>query len=132
MVVKSGSKTGRELTYRYLPPNIPLSAIRRFARRIAERFDPEKIILFGSYAYGRPTPDSDVDLLVILPFEGHPARKAAEIRTSVRAPFPMDLLVWKPNRMRCRDSFTRTVLNEGRILYESRHSPVGQMRRRRL
>ncbi len=54
MATKSQSKTGRELYYRYLPPNIPLSAIRRFARRIAERFDPEKIILFGSFAYGTP------------------------------------------------------------------------------
>jgi hypothetical protein len=40
--------------YRYASPNIPLAAIRRFARRIAERFQPEKIILFGSYAYGNP------------------------------------------------------------------------------
>ena len=53
--------------YRYASPNIPLSAIRRFARQIAERFRPEKIILFGSYAYGRPHNESDVDLLVIMP-----------------------------------------------------------------
>src|SRR5438445_12224786 len=53
--------------YRYASPNIPLKAIRRFARRIAERFQPDKIILFGSYAYGRPHNESDVDLLVIMP-----------------------------------------------------------------
>ena len=47
--------------YRYTSPNIPLVAIRRFARRIAARFHPEKIILFGSYAYGNPTRDSDFD-----------------------------------------------------------------------
>jgi len=45
--------------YRYASPNIPLSAIQRFARRIAKRFHPEKIILFGSYAYGRPHGESD-------------------------------------------------------------------------
>src|SRR3984893_6918968 len=52
--------------YRYASPNIPLAAIRRFARRIAERFQPDKIILFGSYAYGKPHEESDVDLLVIV------------------------------------------------------------------
>ena len=44
----------------------PLAAIRRFAHRIAERFQPDKIILFGSYAYGKPHEESDVDLLVIM------------------------------------------------------------------
>ncbi|MCR4416103.1 MAG: nucleotidyltransferase domain-containing protein, partial [Thermoguttaceae bacterium] len=53
--------------YRYPSPNIPLSAIRRFARKFAERFRPERIILFGSYAYGTPHDESDVDLLVIMP-----------------------------------------------------------------
>lgn len=53
--------------YRYPSPNIPLSAIRRFARRVAKRFHPEKIILFGSYAYATPQEESDVDILVIMP-----------------------------------------------------------------
>jgi len=47
--------TGREQYYRYLPPDIPTAAIRQFARRIAEKFDPDKIIVFGSFAYGKPT-----------------------------------------------------------------------------
>jgi hypothetical protein len=54
--------TGREPYYRHLPPHIPMSATRRFARRIAERFDPEKVILFGSFAYSTPHEWSDVDL----------------------------------------------------------------------
>ena len=49
--------------YRYWSPNIPLSAIRRYARQIAEKFQPDKIILFGSYAYGQPHEWSDVDIL---------------------------------------------------------------------
>ncbi len=53
--------------YRYPSPNIPMRAIRRFARQIAERFRPEKITLFGSYAYGTPHAESDVDLLVVMP-----------------------------------------------------------------
>src|SRR5262245_34279405 len=47
--------------------DVPLSAIRRFARQVAERFHPDKIILFGSHAYGTPHADSDVDILVIMP-----------------------------------------------------------------
>jgi predicted nucleotidyltransferase len=53
--------------YRNPSPHDPLAAIRRFARQIAGRFHPEKIILFGSYAYGQPHEESDVDLLVIMP-----------------------------------------------------------------
>ena len=52
--------------YRYASPNIPLTAIRRYARLIADGFQPDKIILFGSYAYGTPHEESDVDLLVIM------------------------------------------------------------------
>ena len=51
---------------RYASPNIPLAAIRHFARRLAERFQPDKIVLFGSYPYGKPHEESDVDLLVIM------------------------------------------------------------------
>src|SRR5438132_1934709 len=51
----------------YYPNLVPMSAIRRYARQIAERFHPNKIILFGSYAYGTPAPASDVDLLVVMP-----------------------------------------------------------------
>ena len=49
---------------------ITRSYIRKYAAQIARQFRPEKIILFGSYAYGEPTEDSDVDLLVIMPFKG--------------------------------------------------------------
>src|SRR5207249_10189463 len=51
----------------YRGANIPLRVIRRYARAIAEEFHPDQIILFGSYAYGTPHEDSDVDLLVVMP-----------------------------------------------------------------
>jgi predicted nucleotidyltransferase len=51
----------------YDGPNIPLRVIRRYARAIAEEFRPDKIVLFGSYAYGTPHENSDVDLLVVMP-----------------------------------------------------------------
>jgi predicted nucleotidyltransferase len=53
--------------YRYPSPNIPLAAVRRFARQIDERFHAEKIILFGSYACGTLHAESDVDWLVLMP-----------------------------------------------------------------
>ncbi len=55
------------LGFQYHSPNIPMSAIRRYAKQIAEKFQPLKIILFGSYAYGQPHEWSDVDILVVMP-----------------------------------------------------------------
>ena len=55
--------------------------------RIAREFQPDKIILFGSYAHGQPRPDSDVDLLVVLPFEGRGFRKSLEILNRVSPDF---------------------------------------------
>jgi predicted nucleotidyltransferase len=128
MTAKSQSKTGRELYYRYLPPNIPLAAIRRFARRIAERFDPEKIILFGSFAYGTPHEYSDVDLLVVMPAREE-LTMAARIQLAFEPFFPLDLLVRTPERLRRRladgDSFLLEVMSKGIVLYEKRNPRVG-------
>ena len=63
------------------------SQIQEFSRVIARQFQPEKIILFGSYAYGEPTSDSDVDLMVVKPFEGRSVHKEIEIRQAIRATF---------------------------------------------
>ena len=68
-----------------------MAAIRRYARQIAERFRPDKIILFGSYANGTPHEDSDVDLLVVMP-AANQVSQAVRIRLALPAPFPMDLL----------------------------------------
>src|SRR5471030_1398856 len=84
--------------YRYPSPNIPLSAIRRFARRIAERFQPRKIILFGSYAYGKPHAESDVDLLVIMP-ASDVVNMAIRIDLQFERPFSLDLIVRTPKQM---------------------------------
>jgi hypothetical protein len=54
MAKRASSLSAFVQPYRYRSPHIPLSAIRRFARQIAEQFRPEKIILFGSCAYGQP------------------------------------------------------------------------------
>src|SRR5437870_7333867 len=84
--------------YRYPSPNIPLTAIRRFARQIAERFQPEKIILFGSYAYGTPHNESDVDLLVIMPAYS-PVNQSIRIELAFERPFSLDLIVRTPKQI---------------------------------
>ena len=64
MANKPAKRTSVKLPRYYRGIDIPMGIIRRYARQIAERFQPEKIILFGSHAYGTPHEDSDVDLLV--------------------------------------------------------------------
>lgn len=89
-----------------------------YCRVVAREFRPRKIILFGSYATGSATADSDVDLVVVMQFHGSDTDKVVEIRGRVEAPFPMDLLVWRPAQERKGDRFTRSVLSAGKVLYE--------------
>ena len=95
--------------------------IRRVCAQIARLFKPERIVLFGSYAYGRPTADSDVDLLVVMPFDGKGFRKASEIRSRIDADFPLDLLVRTPREVNRRltggDFFLREITEKGELLY---------------
>lgn len=97
--------------------------IQSYCDAVAREFHPQKIILFGSHAYGRPGTDSDVDLLVILPFRGNDAAKAMQIRSRFDTPFPMDLLVRKPEfinaRLGERDMFIEEVMTRGQVMYES-------------
>ncbi len=89
---------------------------------IVHDFSPLQIILFGSYAYGTPTEESDVDLLVVLPIPKSEFRnKAAEIRQSIPYRFGMDLLVRSPEeiayRVSCNDWFLREITEKGKILH---------------
>lgn len=112
-----------------------MRVIRHYARRVGERFRPERIILFGSYAYGKPHADSDVDLLVIMPARNE-LDQAFTIRCEVPAQFPMDLIVLKPQhlkwRLEERESFVTEIVAKGKTLYEKNDSPVGTQGRRRL
>jgi uncharacterized protein len=97
--------------------------IKQFGRRIGEVFHPRRVVLFGSYARGAATADSDVDVLVVMPFEGRPVDKSVEIRLTTKPPFPLDLLVRTPKAVRERiamgDSFLRDILRDGKVLYEA-------------
>src|SRR5438128_7116887 len=120
--------------YRYPSPNIPLTAIRRFARQIAERFRPERIILFGSYAYGKPHNESDVDLLVIMPAYDV-INQAIRIDLAFERQFSLDLIVRTPKQiergLKDDDWFLREIIEKGKVLYEApNHSVDAQGRGR--
>jgi predicted nucleotidyltransferase len=100
---------------------IPRAVIRRFARQIADQFRPDKIILFGSYAYGRPHKDSDVDILVVMPAYDE-ISQAVRIRQKTDHPFPLDLIVRTPDDLQWRleegDWFLRESVSQGKVLYD--------------
>src|SRR5690349_23914052 len=105
----------------YLGPDIPRRVIRAFARQVAEKFRPEKIILFGSHAYGTPHADSDVDILVIMPARNQ-LDQAFKIHSTLLPPFPLDIIVRTPQEMKWRlaegDSFHTEITTRGKVLYE--------------
>src|SRR5712691_5008956 len=128
-MAKKASKSDVQTAERwYRGADVPMRVIRRFARQVAERFHPEKIILFGSYAYGQPHEDSDVDILVIMPARNR-IDQAVRIRLAVAHPFPMDLIVRTPTDMELYlkegDSFLEEILTRGKILYEKGNGSVG-------
>lgn len=104
---------------------VAMNQIEEFGRRVGEEFGAQRVILFGSYARGTAGPDSDVDILVIGPYEGRSVDKSVEIRMTLRPSFPMDLLVRTPEKVRERldigDSFMREILDQGKVLYEADH-----------
>ena len=71
---------------------IGTGSIQQVVAQIVQEFHPERVILFGSYASGTPTPESDVDLLIVMPCEGKETRKAIEILHTIAPKIPLDLL----------------------------------------
>jgi len=97
--------------------------IQEMVERIVTQFHPEKIILFGSYARGDGTADSDVDLLVVMDVEDSKRRRAVEIDLSLEGiPLPADIIVTTPKELGSyRDtigSIIREAVHEGKVLYE--------------
>ena len=118
----------------YRGADVPKSVIRRFARELAERFHPEKIILFGSHAYGKPHADSDVDILVIMPARNQ-LDQAFKIHNMLRPPFPLDIIVRTPQNLAWRleegESFHSEILEKGKVLYAKGNARVGSQGRKR-
>ncbi|MGQ9787060.1 MAG: nucleotidyltransferase domain-containing protein [Anaerolineae bacterium] len=115
-----------------IAPIVPVGCERQVSEtlpaaveRIVQELQPEKIILFGSYASGTPTPDSDVDLLVIMETEASGKERSwAVSRLLIPRPFPVDILVRTPQEIERAlaegDFFIREIIAQGRVLYERR------------
>jgi predicted nucleotidyltransferase len=99
--------------------------IRDLVEQISVLFHPQKIILFGSYAYGTPRPESDVDLLVVIESQLSELEQAALICRTIPFRFGLDLLVYTPQHLAQRlewgYSFLREIMQRGINLYESTH-----------
>jgi len=108
------------------PTGFPLvteEQLEDVAERIVQALDPDRIVLFGSYARGEPAPASDVDLLVIMEDNERPAQRSARVaRVLLDVPFPIDILVRTPEELRYRlrigDYFIQEILEQGQVLYE--------------
>ena len=112
------------------PQTIPMGlkvsvgrSLRPAIQKIVDELHPEKIILFGSYAYGKPTPHSDVDLLVILKTKVSLKERSWMVsRLLLPRPFPVDILVKTPkeieNALKSGDFFVQEILERGKVLYE--------------
>ena len=101
---------------------------------IVRQFEPFRIILFGSYAWGRPTQDSDVDLLVIMNTKETNITTAVKIGQTIEHNFPIDIIVRTPEQVRQRlewgDTFITQIMSKGRILYEADSQRMGRKSRR--
>ncbi len=100
--------------------------IKRYCDGIAAAFKPQRIILFGSYAYGKPTEDSDVDVMVVMPKKRYKRDLGFQVRMQVPAGFPVDVLVEPDDklerRIADRESFILDVTEKGRVMYEGGHA----------
>jgi len=85
---------------RLIVPDVTDTLLSEMVSKIVKHFHPDKVILFGSRAWGEPTRVSDLDILVVMDLEGSPIRKASEISRIVRPKFlPMDIIVRTPDEI---------------------------------
>ena len=119
----------------YRGADVPMRVIRRFARQVAERFQPDKIILFGSHAYGTPHADSDVDILVVMPCRNQ-LDQAFKIELACDPPFPLGLIVRTPTNLKWRlvegELFHTEIVTKGKVLYEKGNPRMGPQGREGL
>ncbi|MCM8792841.1 MAG: nucleotidyltransferase domain-containing protein [Candidatus Omnitrophica bacterium] len=96
--------------------------IKEIVNKIKEKFNPQKIILFGSYAWGRPTEDSDIDLFIVMESNLRRDERARDILGlfSERL-FAMDVIVYTPEELKLSlkrgNLFIEEILNKGKLLY---------------
>jgi predicted nucleotidyltransferase len=107
---------------------VTVERIWPIVEQIVSQFHPLKVILFGSRAWGKPGPDSDVDLMIIMETQGNPIHMAARISAAVDHPFPLDILVETPRyyaeALAEEDIFETQIADEGLVLYEAKNQRV--------
>lgn len=99
------------------------SEVKKICRQIVDNFQPQKIILFGSNASGKSGADSDIDLLIVMPFDGRNVEQAIKIRQCVSSKMPLDLIVRTSKqiqeRIKLEDFFIKEIVERGKVLYEA-------------
>jgi len=98
--------------------------VLKIKNQIVENFKPEKIIIFGSYAWGKPGKDSDLDLFIIKKSKKRRIDRAREVRKIIfGSEIATDILVYTPKEVKERneigDPFIERILEEGKIIYTS-------------
>lgn len=101
-------------------------ALTGIVNKLVKALHPEQIILFGSFAYGEPTVDSDVDLLVIMETDDSPVERYVTVSSLLTPrPFPLDILVKTPAEIATAltgdDFFIEEIMAQGKRLYEQSH-----------
>jgi len=106
-------------------PLTPKQELKLIVRRIVEAYAPEKIILYGSYAYGTPHPDSDFDLLIIKETTETPRDRRFVVRKAIwplPTTIPVEPLVLTQSelarRLEIGDQFFQEIVSQGKIVYE--------------
>ena len=101
--------------------------IARIAERIGREYKPQKVILFGSYARGKPTEDSDIDLFIVKDTDARMVDRFVEVKQLIYDPqlrIPVSPLVYTPEELEERldmgDDFVKEVMSEGKVLYEEK------------
>ena len=96
--------------------------IKNVTEQIVQSYNPEKIILFGSFAYGKPRPSSDIDLLIIKKSRKKRVERIKEILMKVESDIPLEPLVYTPKEIKQRlnlgDFFVQDIFKKGKLLYE--------------
>ena len=101
---------------------ITIKDINKISKKISVSYNPEKIILFGSFAWGKPTKDSDVDLFIVKNTKQNRYARQLKVRRLIQGELPVDILVYTPKeideRLKLEDFFINDILNKGKVIYE--------------
>ena len=115
-------KAKQIINYRIIMQPITEELIREIKDRIVGTVHPDKIIIFGSYAYGKPTKDSDLDLLVIMPSDEPMHKRVLPIRKLLRDfHIPKDIIVYTPDEVEkwknVTNAFITSIMKKGKVIY---------------